>query len=318
MVIHAMNLTIKQLRAFVTVADLQSFSLAAQRLNLTPGAISLLVRDLESELGFSVFDRTTRRVALSKAGREYLPSAQQVLRQVQAAVMSANDVKNRATGVVRVAAPLIVAHSMLPPAIAAYRRMHPDVMVRHVDCTVELLAHIVEQDHADLSVGPDRPTNDQVTRIALYQSPWVLWCTQSHALARRKKLTWAMLKNESVIAAGRDYESRMAEALQQTPEADRFVPSYVVENITTALGLAACELGVTFSPMYVGIVARDLGLVMKRVEEPEIMREMSMYLPRARSLTPSVAAFAEFLQTYLSKQQLTPRSRPSRQRLARR
>jgi len=293
-----MNFTIKQLRAFATVADLQSFSLAAQRLKLTPGAVSLLVRDLETEVGFSLFDRTTRRVSLSKAGRDYLPAAQQALRQVQAAVMAANDVKNRATGVVRVAAPLVVAHSMLPPAMAEYRETHPDVLVRPVDCTVENLVRIVEEDHADLAIGPDRPTGDLVVRIGLYDSPWVLWCSPNHALARRRRVTWPMLKHESVIAAGRDYESRVAEALQQTPEEDRFVPTYVVDNVTTSLGIAAVGLGVTLSPMYVYIVARNLGLVMKRVESPEIVREFSMYLPR-RALTPTVAAFAEFLEDHL-------------------
>jgi DNA-binding transcriptional LysR family regulator len=297
-----MNFTFKQLRAFATVADLQSFSLAAQRMNLTPGAVSLLVRDLETEVGFSLFDRTTRRVALSKAGREYLPAAQQVLRQVQAAVMAANDVKNRATGVVRVAAPLIVAHSMLPSAMAAYRRTHPDVLVRPIDCTVENLVRILEEDHADLAIGPDRPTSDLVERIALYDSPWVLWCSPDHALARRRRVTWAMLKSEAVVAAGRDYESRVAEALQQTPEEDRFVPTYVVDNITTALGIAAVGLGVTLSPMYVSNVARDLGLVMKRVEAPEIVREFSMYLPQ-RAMTSAATAFAEFLKDHLKSNQ---------------
>jgi DNA-binding transcriptional LysR family regulator len=303
-----MNFTIKQLRAFASVADLQSFSLAAQRMNLTPGAVSLLIRDLEIEVGFSLFDRTTRRVALSKAGREYLPAVQQVLRQVQAAVTSANDVKNRATGIVRVAAPLIVAHSMLPSAIAAYRQSHPDVVVRPVDCTVEDLVRIVEEDHADLAIGPDRPTSDLVDRIALYDSPWVLWCSPDHALARRRRITWPMLKSEAVIAAGGDYESRIAEALQQTREEDRFIPAYVVDNITTSLGIAAVGLGVTLSPMYVSIVARDLGLVMKRVEAPEIVREFSMFLPR-RAMTPAATAFAEFLKEYLVSHQEGGRGR---------
>lgn len=297
-----MNLTIKQLRAFATVADLQSFSLAAERLSLTPGAVSLLVRDLEAEVGFSLFDRTTRRVSLSKAGRDYLPAAQQALRQIQAAVMAANDVKNRATGVVRVAAPLIVAHSMLPQAMAEYHRIHADVLIRPVDCTVENLVRIVEEDHADLAIGPDRPTNDRVERHALYDSPWVLWCAPGHPLARRRRITWAMLKGHAVIAAGRDYESRVAEALQQTPEQDRFVPTYIVDNITTALGIAAVGLGVTLSPTYVGVVARDLGLVMKRMEEPEIVREFSLFVPR-RALTPAVAAFAEFLRGHLTARQ---------------
>ena len=154
--------------------------------------------------------------------------------------------------------------------MAGYRELHPDVLVRPVDCTVEKLVRIIEEDYADLAIGPDRPTGDLVARIGLYDSPWVLWCSPEHALARRRRVTWAMLKHESVIAVGRDYETSVAEALRQTPEEDRFVPTYVVDNVMTSLGIAAVGLGVTLSPMYVSVVARYLGLVMKRVEEPKI------------------------------------------------
>lgn len=294
-----MNPSIRQLRAFVTVADLQSFSLAAQRMSLTASAVSLLVRDLEREVGFSLFDRTTRSVALSKAGRDLLPAAQQALRQVQALVITANDILNRSTGIVRVAAPLIVAHAMLPAAMAEYRLLHPQVSVRPVDCNVEELVRMVDEDHADLAIGPDRPTGDEVQRISLYESPWVLWCSPSHPLAKRRRITWAMLAGEAVIAAGRDYETRVAEALPDATAATRFVPSYVVDNITTSLGLAATGLGVTLSPMYVSVVAERLGLVMKQVEAPRIEREFCLYLPRRRAPTPAIVSFSEFLTRYL-------------------
>jgi DNA-binding transcriptional LysR family regulator len=309
-----MNLTLKQLRAFVTVADLQSFSLAAERLSLTPGAVSLLVRDLEAELGFAVFDRTTRRVALSKAGRDYLPAAHQVLRQLQAAVLVAQHVKSRASGIVRVAAPLIVAQAMLPPAIAAYRQQHPDVTVQPVDCAVENLAQMVEDDQTDLSVGPDRPTGDLVERRALYESPWVVWCAPGHPLAARARVTWASLKTETVITAGRDYETMFAPALAATPPSERFAPSLMVEHITSALGLAAAGLGVTVSPMYTGVVARGMDLVARRLEAPAIAREFSLYRPRQRALTPAAEAFAEFLAAFLQAKRLKPdpRRRPAR------
>ena len=307
-----MNITIKHLRAFASVADVQSFHLAAQRLNVTAGAISLLVRDLERMVGFALFDRTTRRVALSKAGRDFLPAAQLALRHVQAAEMAAHDVRNRATGVVRVAAPLIVAHAMLPAAMAAYRKCHPRVLVRPTDCTVENLVHFVEDDRADLAIGPDRPTGEQVGRISLYESPWVLWCSPGHPLAKRKTLTWSNLKGQSVVAAGRDYETCVAEATQRRSDADRFVPTYVVDNITTALGIASSGLGVTLSPMYVGLVALPMGLVMKHVEGPEIVRDFCIYRSRVRTETPAVSAFAEFLQAYLSEHRLRPAPERSR------
>ncbi|MFZ3116991.1 MAG: LysR family transcriptional regulator, partial [Variovorax sp.] len=67
------RVSLRQLEAFARVAELHSFSAAAERLGLTAQAVSQLVAELESILGFRVFDRTTRRVALSAAGRDFLP-----------------------------------------------------------------------------------------------------------------------------------------------------------------------------------------------------------------------------------------------------
>lgn len=300
-----MNFTIKQLRAFLAVADAESFSLAAKRLNLTSGAVSLVIKELEQEVGFSLFDRTTRHVALSKAGRDFRPAADRVLRELQSAILAAQDVKNKTKGVVRVAAPLIVAAALLPPAMAVYRKKQPRVMVRLTDCAVEDMVAAVADDHADIAIGPDRMTGDHVQRIALYETPWVLCCAASNPLARRRKLTWASLAKQSGIVAGRDYATHVAEALRHLPPDQHFAPTYVVENVSTALGLAASDLAVTLCPAYVGILAQSFGLVTKRIEEPEIIREMSIYVPGDRALSPATAAFVEFLQSFLTQQAAT-------------
>ncbi|MNY46089.1 LysR substrate binding domain protein [compost metagenome] len=93
--------------------------------------------------------------------------------------------------------------------------------------------------------------------------------------------------------------------MRHLPSDQHFVPAYVVDNISTALGLAASDLGVvlSLSPAFVAILARSLGLVMKRIEEPEIIREMSMYVPCDRTLTPAAQAFLEFIQPYLKQQE---------------
>src|SRR5690606_15075556 len=98
-----MNFTIKQLRALIAIAETGSFRAAAEMLCLSPAAVSLLVRELESGLGFAVFERTTRRVGLSRAGREFLPAAQRLLRELNATVLSAREVQARSAGTVRVA-----------------------------------------------------------------------------------------------------------------------------------------------------------------------------------------------------------------------
>ena len=104
--IKLLALSSMEIEAFIAVAEAHSFTVAASRLGLTAQAVSQLIAELEAILGFRLFDRTTRKVALSSAGRDFLGSASTLLRHVHAADIAADDVRNRATGVVRVGAPL--------------------------------------------------------------------------------------------------------------------------------------------------------------------------------------------------------------------
>ena len=99
------HFTLRQLEAFVTVAEMRSFTAAADRLALTPSAVSQLVGELEDVLDFKLFERSTRRVGITSAGREFLASAESVLKHLRMAQTAASDVRNRAAGVVRIAAP---------------------------------------------------------------------------------------------------------------------------------------------------------------------------------------------------------------------
>jgi len=294
--------TLRQIEAFIAVAEAHSFTVAASRLGLTAQAVSQLVAELEALLGFRLFDRTTRKVALSSAGRDFFGSAATLLRHVHAADMAADDVRNRATGVVRVGAPLVLASTALPQAIRDYQALRPKVVVRVRDVPVADLVDRVREGDVDLAIGPDRHTGDAVLATALFESAWVLWCAADHPLARhRRALRWAELAEVAIVSAGRDHEHRVAQMHQDLPEGRRVTPVDVVDNISTALGIAAQGLAVTLAPAYVGVLARPIGLVMKRVVEPESMRTVCLFSPVARGLSPAAEGFAAFLAPWLQR-----------------
>lgn len=109
-----MQIAHRQLRAFALVAEAGGFSLASQRLHLTPSAVSLLVRELEATLDFQLLERTTRRVLLTPAGCVFMPAAPAVLNELQRAEIRARDVRNANQATVRVAAPPVNAAALLP------------------------------------------------------------------------------------------------------------------------------------------------------------------------------------------------------------
>jgi DNA-binding transcriptional LysR family regulator len=293
------RITIRQFEAFLAIVDLNGIAAAAERLGLSSSAVSQLLAELERELGFRLFDRTTRRVSLSTAGRDFLPSAESVLRHLRAAEQTASDIRNRAAGIVRVGAPLVLASTAIPYAIAGYAEQKPKVVVRVVDTDVEQLVERVASGDVDLAIGPDRATGDRVRREAVFRSPWVLWCADDHPLARRRRLRWADLRGTPIIATGRDHEASVAQMLADQPSDARIAPVEVVDNVTTAFGLAAQRLAVTLAPAYVKPLAQTYGLVMRRVVGPETIRDVCIYRPVDRALSPPADGFAEFLATCL-------------------
>jgi DNA-binding transcriptional LysR family regulator len=292
--------TLRQIEAFMAVADAHSFTTAASRLGLTAQAVSQLIAELESILGFRLFDRTTRKVALSSAGRDFLGSASTLLRHVHAADSAADDVRNRASGVVRVGAPLVLASTALPMAMREYQQLKPKVVVRVRDVPVDALVDRVADGDVDLAIGPDRHTGAAVHALPLFDSAWVLWCAPGHPLARhRRALRWAELAEVAIVSAGRDHEHNVAQMHRDVPAGTRVTPVDVVDNISTALGIAAQGLAVTLAPAYVGVMARPLGLVMKRVVQPESVRKVCLYSPATRALSPAAQGFADFLVPWL-------------------
>lgn len=294
-----LRFTLRQIEAFVTVAELRSFGAAGERLGLTPQAVSQLIAELESVLGFRLFDRTTRRVELSSAGRDYLGSAGSVFRQAQAADAVAADVRNRAAGVVRVGAPLVLASSVLPEAVAAFGAGRPKVVVRIRDVAVERLVDSVASGDVDLAVGPDRASSPTVQTQPLFDSPWVLWCAPSHPLAARRSLRWRDLRDVPLVAAGRDHERSVAQMHAAAPAHARITPVDVVDHISTALGIAAQGTAATLAPAYVGVLAAHFGLVRRRVLDPETVRQVCLYRAAARVLSPAAEGFAEHLADWL-------------------
>ncbi|MGN8109874.1 MULTISPECIES: LysR family transcriptional regulator [Paraburkholderia] len=295
------RITIRQFEAFLAIVDLQSIGAAAQRLGLTSSAVSQLLAELETELGFRLFDRTTRRVNLSSAGQDFLASAESVLRHVRAAAQSADDIRNRAAGIVRIGAPLVLASTALPEAIAEYARDKPKVVVRICDTVVEQLVERVESADVDLAVGPDRPSGARVRRDSAFASPWVMWCAPSHPLGTRRRVQWQQLRDIPIVATGRDHERAVDQMLANLPVEARIVPVDVVDNVTTAFGIASRGLAVTLAPAYVAPLARTFGLVMKRIVEPETIREVCVYRSTERALSPPAAGFADFLLPWLKR-----------------
>src|SRR3979409_1110064 len=120
-----MNITSRQLKAFLLTAQHQSFSRAAEQLFITQSGMSVLVRELEAQLGFRLFDRTTRRVSLTEFGGKFLPIADRSLLDLEAAAANIGRSATEADRHLSIGATPLVAAGLLPPAIPEHAKRKP-------------------------------------------------------------------------------------------------------------------------------------------------------------------------------------------------
>lgn len=291
-----MNLTLRQLRAFAAVAEAGSFTGAARELHLTQSALSVLVRELEREVGVQLLDRHTRQVQLSEAGREFLPSVHRLLGELNAAVAGVTDLRDKKKGVLRLAAPQLMACTLMPQVIAAFRARYPEVEVRLADTLPEQLLAGVSAGDAELAVGQDVEVDEAIARRTLFRDRHWLICPPDHPFARRRAVRWAELGPWTFIAPTRDFRGRIAPELAADARALLQRPgTQEVSYMTTALGMVAAGQGLTVCPTYSAPLVRAWGLTMVRLSAPDFHREVCVYASARRSLSPAATAFVELL-----------------------
>lgn len=296
----ALNVSLRQLRAFTTIARLGSFVEAAKALHVTPAALSIVIRDLENELGFRVFDRTTRRVDLSEMGQQYFQYADQVLVDLRKADLFALDMAQRKTGVVRIATTQVVTWVLLPPALAAFNNQWPDIRIEPIDVPTDQITIAIERGQADLAINLDQPVGDHIEALPLFESRQHLICASNHRFAGRQAVSWLELATEPIIFVGRGAELRIRAEL---PADIVLNARHEASNTITALALAASGAGLVICAGYVKPLSRMHDLRAIPLAEPDMVHRFMLYRNRNRSMTPAVQEHQAFLLHYFTASQ---------------
>ncbi|CAN5410565.1 LysR family transcriptional regulator [soil metagenome] len=294
-----MNVTLRQLRALVTVAETTSFRVAAERLNLTPSAVSLLIKELEAAVGIALFVRSTRRVALSHAGAEFLPHASQVLQDLERALTSAQGLRSIRRGRIRLACTQLYAATLLPPVLASYRAKYPDIEVALLDSLNQQALQRVSTAEADIGIAPQRPTPSNVESTTLFRDAIVLFCPKDHRLAAKRSVSWSQLLGEPFVSLTQDFTTRLQADLLRHSDALQLQPAFNVNFVTTAFGMVRAGYGVTAQPDVSTSLAVPFELERRRLINPVVYRHLCLYQRKDEQLSPAAQSFIEHLQTSL-------------------
>jgi DNA-binding transcriptional LysR family regulator len=292
-----MNVTLRQLEAFVAVAEAGNFSRAAEQLHVAQSAVSVLVRELERKLDIRLFDRTTRRVELTDAGIEFRATAEKLIADLDHAVQHTRDLVERKRGRIIVAAPPLLAAALLPEAIAAFRRLYPGVSVSLIDARTDEIVSKVKSGQADIGVGTFSLEEEGLSRTKLTKDALMLFCEGSHPMTSVPNPRWRDLKGLPLITLTRDSGIRaLVESGYETANLTLDRPAFEVSQIATALALVEAGLGVTILPTYALVSCKNRNILALPLSHPAISREILAITRSGRSLPPAGTDFIQLLQ----------------------
>jgi DNA-binding transcriptional LysR family regulator len=193
------GIDLRHLRYFVAVAEELHFSRAAQRLGIAQPPLTQQIQKLEAALGHRLFERSSRRTALTETGAVLLEEARQVLDRFQRALDAARRAGRGETGRLTVGTPPSVMLSALPKIIRRYRARFPEVGFTLRELSTSAIADAIDSGAIDLGFLREAPASEALASEIVLREPVAVALASSHRLARRVRLPLRALAREPFV-----------------------------------------------------------------------------------------------------------------------
>lgn len=282
------NLSTRQLRAFIALADLRSFTKAAAACHLSQPAFSALIRALESELDTRLFDRDTRSVHLTPEGRLFETSARQLLGDFTLAISELGDHVERRRGRVHVAALPSLAAGWLPAVFAEFKASWPGIELNLSDFLSDPCIDLVRSGKADFALASTTAGHPDLRCALLRTDEFYLVCRTDHPLAAEKALTLKKLAPFPFIHMSRN--SSVRQALDAALHPLQTHTLLEVDQLATVAGMVRAGLGISVVPALTLFHFERDGLLIRPLPAKTLTR--NIYVVRRDEGSLSAAAQA--------------------------
>ncbi len=289
------DLSIRQLEAFVQVATSGSFRQAALQLGLSQPALSSAIRRAEQTLGARLFDRDTRHVRITATGQELLPIASRILRDFDHALGDLGEFMAGRSGRVAVAALPSTSVSLLPRAIAAFQRTHPQVVFSLVEAPAETLLGMVEEGRVDFGLSVRPPPRQRLHYRHLHDDPFVLVCRRDDPLASRKAVPWSVFATHPCIVSAPHSSIRLVTDAAFLRMREPVRPVLEFPSVAACGAMVAAGLGIAALPVLALELTNMAELAAIPLVRPTVTRSIGLVTRVGRSLPPVARAFMDSL-----------------------
>jgi DNA-binding transcriptional LysR family regulator len=307
----AINFNLNDLQAFRTVAELSSFRKAADALHVSQPAFSRRIEKLEEALGVKLLERTTRKVSLTAVGRDFDRKVQQLLDDLDNTLLGIRGVAGTRMGEVTIACVPSTVYYYLSQVVSRYHERYPKIRVKVFDAGANDVLAAVARSEADFGLNFIGSQEPDIEFKPLLEERFVAACRRDHALAKKRKVSWAELGQYDFISVSKTSGNRLLldQALAGLPGRPQAI--YEAQHVTTMLGLVEAGLGVAAVPSLAMPAADHPLLVSVPLVEPIVTRNVGLIRRKGRPLSPAAQQLYDFFADMKGKRAIAPKRTPA-------
>ncbi len=295
-----MNVTIKQLQAFVAVARSQSFAEACTLLHLSQPALSISIKNLEETVGGKLLARSTRSVALTPEGAEFLPAVQRLLEDYNRSLNDVHNLFSLRRGKLDIAAMPTFASSLLPDILAQYHQDFPDINITIHDVIAESVVDMVRDGRVELGVSFDPGDAEDLNFQVLFLDKFVAVLPPEHPLLEKKTLRWRDLQNTTFIALQRPSSIRALLDKTLLEHDIEMTPAFEAHQLASIGRMVASGLGSSVVPALSSGQMEEMGAVCRPIGSPAISRNVGIITRKRYPLSMATQAMIAVIENWRS------------------
>jgi DNA-binding transcriptional LysR family regulator len=293
--VNVPDLTARQLHAVLAVAEYNSFIAAAAFLKTSQPSLTRTIMRVEDVLGVRLFDRSTRRVAITAAGKEFVAVAERMLNDLRISVRSMREVGEEQRGQIIISSIMSVANGFIPAVAAKYRASRPGIEIILREGVHGAVLEDIRSGTADLGATYVDNVPDFAEAKRVSREVFVVILPRGHSLTKTAKRSCVTLTDlGSFPLVSLPYESRTRRTIDGAASSAGLTLRHVatVTQFTTMMNFVRAGVGIAVVPSaaIAGLLGKDLAVL--KLIRPRLSRDVGLIWPRERELTSAARGFA--------------------------
>ncbi len=289
------NLTLRQIRIFISAAKHQSFSQAAEELHITGSAVSLQIKEMEGDIGISLFNRDSKKIALTSAGEHFLTYANRMIATLNDAKIAMDNLRGTQMGILKIGL-VSTTRYFLPALLVEFKKDFPNVEMKVIVKNRQELIELLCDGSIDIAIMGKPPKNINAQADPFASHPHGFIASPAHGLAGKSNLAAEVLNEVDMISREEGSGTRYIMEKYIAEQRLSLKMSMEMSGNETIKQAVMADLGVSFVSLHtVGNEIASKQIVVLDIQDTPVMRTWHIVIPNNHQVTQATEAFRQFI-----------------------